>query len=62
MSHRGNVLANIECRLLDRTFLQEDSPRKQGTAESLKSAVKKYEVTLLLRRAAGDHAGEGYSA
>jgi CHAT domain-containing protein len=53
-----HTTANMECRLVDRAFIQEDSSRQQGTAESLKSAIKKYEDTLLLRRAAEDHAGE----
>ncbi|HEX7330067.1 MAG TPA: CHAT domain-containing tetratricopeptide repeat protein [Pyrinomonadaceae bacterium] len=44
--------------MIHRAFVQEDSLREQATAESLKSAIKKYEDALLLRRAAGDRAGE----
>lgn len=53
-----HTLANTVCGLSDQASIQEDSLRKQDTAESLKSAIKKYEDTLLLRRAAEDHAGE----
>ena len=53
-----HTMANMECSMISQTFTQEDSQREQGTAESLRSAIKKYEETLLLRRAVEDRAGE----
>jgi len=54
---RKHTLANMEWRMLDQALIQEESLREQGT-ESLKSAIKKYEKMLLLRRAVEDRAGE----
>ena len=52
-----HTMASIEWRMPDQALIQEESLREQGT-ESLRSAIKKYEKMLLLRRAVEDRAGE----
>src|SRR5262249_44347763 len=42
----------------ERKFEEGESLRSQGTPESLRLAVKKYEEALLLWRAIGDRSGE----
>ncbi|MBW4563803.1 MAG: CHAT domain-containing protein [Mojavia pulchra JT2-VF2] len=52
------IAQNIDSTPAKKVFEQADKLREQGTAESLKQAIEKYQEALQLYRAVGDKVGE----